>query len=91
MIGFASGVHYVHPDKDPEMWIVEVGVLESRRREGVGDALVRTLLAHARRIGCREAWVLTEEDNRPARALYASTGATEPPSTAVMYTWSLSE
>lgn len=91
MIGFASGLHYVHPDKDPEMWIVEVGVLESRRREGVGDALVRTLLAHARRIGCREAWVLTDADNGPACALYGSTGASEPPGTTIMYTWSLGE
>ena len=26
VIGFASAVHYVHPDKPPELWINEVGV-----------------------------------------------------------------
>ena len=26
VVGFASGVHYVHPDKRPELWINEVGV-----------------------------------------------------------------
>lgn len=28
VIGFASGVHYVHPDKPPELWINEVGSLQ---------------------------------------------------------------
>jgi hypothetical protein len=26
VVGFASGVHYVHPDKPAELWINEVGV-----------------------------------------------------------------
>ena len=31
VIGFASAVHYVHPDKpNPEMWINEVGVASKR-------------------------------------------------------------
>lgn len=29
VVGFASGVHYVHPDKAPELWINEVA-----RRQG---------------------------------------------------------
>ncbi|HSM70295.1 MAG TPA: hypothetical protein VK851_02020 [Anaerolineales bacterium] len=34
MIGFASAVHYIHPDKPPELWINEVGVaLRIRIRE----------------------------------------------------------
>jgi hypothetical protein len=28
VVGFASAVHYVHPDKAPELWINEVGVAE---------------------------------------------------------------
>jgi hypothetical protein len=27
IVGFASEVHYVHPDKPPELWINEVGVV----------------------------------------------------------------
>ena len=26
VVGMASAVHYVHPDKPPELWINEVGV-----------------------------------------------------------------
>lgn len=26
VVGVASAVHYVHPDKSPELWINEVGV-----------------------------------------------------------------
>lgn len=28
IVGFVSAVHYLHPDKDPELWINEVGVHE---------------------------------------------------------------
>ena len=27
IVGFASAVHYVHPDKPPELWINEMGVV----------------------------------------------------------------
>jgi hypothetical protein len=29
VVGMASAVHYVHPDKPPELWINEVGVAPS--------------------------------------------------------------
>lgn len=59
VVGFASGVHYVHPDKPSEMWINEVGVAPTHQGRGLGRAVVRALLEHAKRLGCREAWVLT--------------------------------
>ena len=77
--GFASGVHYVHPDKAPEPWINEVGVAPSHQGRGVGKAVVRLLLEHGRRLGCREAWVLTERSNQAATRLYASVGGREAP------------
>jgi aminoglycoside 6'-N-acetyltransferase I len=80
VVGMASGIHYVHPDKPPEMWIAEVGVAPSHRRRGLARALVRCLLDHGASLGCTGAWVLTEADNAPARALYESLGARpEPP------------
>jgi hypothetical protein len=33
VVGFASAVHYIHPDKPPELWIDEVGVAPSIRDE----------------------------------------------------------
>ncbi len=31
VVGFASAVHYVHPDKPPQMWINEVAVAPTHR------------------------------------------------------------
>jgi aminoglycoside 6'-N-acetyltransferase I len=72
--GMASGVRYVHPDKPSELWINEVGVAPAFQRDGLGKRIMAELLAHSRRDGCREAWVLTDDDNVAARALYRSAG-----------------
>jgi len=80
VVGFASAVHYVHPDKPtPELWINEVGVGPAFRRLGLAKAILRELLAHAKSLGCYQAWVLTDEVNAPARALYSSVGGDERP------------
>ena len=36
VVGFASGVHYIHPDKLPVLWINEVGLAPTHRRRGLG-------------------------------------------------------
>jgi len=87
LVGFASGVHYIHPDKPAEMWINEVAVAPSHQGRGIGKTILRTLLQHAEHLGCREAWVLTDRSNTAAMRLYASTGAEEPPSDHVMFTF----
>lgn len=89
VVGIASAVHYVHPDKPPQLWINEVGVAPNHQRKGIGRLLLLRLLAHGGELGCSEAWVGTEVDNRPARALYQSIGGREAP--FVMYSYSLSE
>jgi ribosomal protein S18 acetylase RimI-like enzyme len=77
VVGMASAVRYVHPDKPSELWINEVGVAPSHQRRGLAKAILTELLAHGKRQGCREAWVLTDEDNAAARATYASVGGRE--------------
>jgi ribosomal protein S18 acetylase RimI-like enzyme len=74
VVGFASGVHYVHPDKPPELWINEVGVAPSHQRQGVGRRLLQTLLQHGATLGCVQAWVLTSPTNAEAQQLYAALG-----------------
>lgn len=74
IVGFASAVHYVHPDKGPELWINEVGVAPSHRRRGLARRLLRALFRQARTLGCGAAWVLSDKDNEVARALYEKTG-----------------
>jgi aminoglycoside 6'-N-acetyltransferase I len=75
----ASAVDYVHPDKAPQLWINEIGVAPTHRRRGVGRRLLDALLAHGRTIGCTEAWLGTEVDNGPARALYEAAGSAAEP------------
>jgi glyoxylase I family protein len=71
VVGMASALHYVHPDKPAELWINEVGVAPAYRRRGVGTRLLEALFVHGRAIGCSEAWLGTENSNRAARRLYA--------------------
>lgn len=54
------------------------------RRRGIARRLTATLLEEGRALGCTEAWVATELDNAPARALYRSSGAIEDAEPAVL-------
>ena len=78
VIGIASAVHYVHPDKAPQLWINEVGVADDRRNQGIGRRLVQALLDRGLELGCREAWVGTEFSNASARRMYQQAGGKEP-------------
>ena len=89
VVGMASALHYVHPDKPPELWINEVGVAATHRRRGVGKQLLAALFGRGRELGCAEAWVLTERANAPARRLYASLGGQETPEPPVMFEFKL--
>ena len=92
VVGFASAVHYVHPDKRrPEMWINEVGVAGTHRGRGVGKAILHRLLEVARALGCVEAWVLTDRSNEPALRLYKSRGGVEATGDLVMLSFRLAD
>jgi aminoglycoside 6'-N-acetyltransferase I len=77
VVGMASALHYIHPDKPADLWINEVGVAPSHHRLGLGRRLVAALLARGRELGCHQAWVLTDEENAAARRLYAAAGGEE--------------
>ncbi|MEX0289773.1 MAG: GNAT family N-acetyltransferase [Flavobacteriaceae bacterium] len=70
IIGMASGVHYVHPDKDPQLFINEVGVIEEYQNKGIGRQLVKSLCEHGKTLRCTEAWLGVATDNIPARRAY---------------------
>jgi ribosomal protein S18 acetylase RimI-like enzyme len=89
-VGFASAVHYLHPDKpSPEMWINEVGVSPEYQGRGLAKAILDALFGVARGLGCREAWVLTECDNTAAIRLCQSQGGTEADDAPIMFTFRL--
>jgi ribosomal protein S18 acetylase RimI-like enzyme len=72
-------VHYVHPDKSPELWVNEIGVSPAYRQRGIGKQLIAALFSRGRELGCKEAWLGTEEYNTAARRLYASVGGVAQP------------
>jgi aminoglycoside 6'-N-acetyltransferase I len=89
VVGMATGVHYVHPDKEPELWINEVGVAPTHQKQGLGRRLLEALLTLGHRLGCTQAWVLTERGNAPAMRLYESCGGKESPHETVIFEFPL--
>jgi ribosomal protein S18 acetylase RimI-like enzyme len=77
VVGFASGLPYVHPDKPAELWVNEVAVAPTHHRRGLGRTVMQALLDAGRTHGCRNAWVLTNRGNPAAMGLYASLGGVE--------------
>lgn len=89
VVGFASAVHYVHPDKNPELWVNEVGVATTHQGKGLARQLMQALFEAGRASGCREAWVLTDRMNVAAMALYRAVGGVEAPDETVMFEFRL--
>lgn len=86
VVGMASGTVLRHPDKQPALFVNEVGVDEELRNQGIGAALTQRLLDMARAQGCQGIWLATEGDNASARALYRKLGARETEE-IVVYDW----
>lgn len=84
VVGFASALHYVHPDKEADFWVNEVGVDDAYQNRGIGRRLLAELFEHAKTLGCDHAWVTTEKDNQAARRLYEVAGGVEDPDDIVM-------
>lgn len=70
VVGMVTGFTHFHPDKDEEFFVNELGVDDAYRRRGIGEQLLRTILAEARAMGCPDAWLGTEHTNAEALALY---------------------
>lgn len=77
VVGFASALHYVHPDKAPQLWVNEIAVARQYRRQGLAKAVLRALFEVGRAHRCTVAWVLTDRTNVAAMALYSSVGGLE--------------
>jgi ribosomal protein S18 acetylase RimI-like enzyme len=83
--GFVSGVEMTHPDKGTEMFLYELSVGESYRRQGVATALVEALKELARERGFYGMWVLCDEDNEAANKTYRKAGADD--SAPILFDW----
>ncbi len=77
VVGQCAGVLHRHPDKTTELYVDEVGTASTHRRMGVAKLMMDELFAWGRELGCVEAWLGTETDNEPAKALYRRYRPTE--------------
>ncbi len=89
VVGMASGVEYFHPDKPPQLWINEVGVAPTHRRQGIGKRLVEALLDIARERKCVFAWLGTDVANSAAQGCFNSVTDGESPQPFLLYEWEL--
>ncbi len=87
VVGMASAVDYVHPDKAPQLFINEVAVASTHRQRGIAARMLGELLSLGRALECTEAWVGTQADNMPARRLYERGGGLAEP--FVLYLFSV--
>jgi ribosomal protein S18 acetylase RimI-like enzyme len=88
VVGQAAAMLHRHPDERPtELYVDELAVAPAWQRRGIARLLLDELFALGRELGCREAWVGTEDDNAAATALYESRGAAPEP--FVMYVYAL--
>ncbi len=77
VVGQVAAVIHRHPDMPDELYVDNLGVTPALQRQGIGRRLMDAVFALGRARGCEEAWVATEVDNRPARALYTRLGPVE--------------
>jgi GNAT superfamily N-acetyltransferase len=89
VVGMASAVHYVHPDKPPELWINEVGVAETHHGQGIGRRLLAALFDLGVTLGCSQAWVLTSPDNEAAKRMYLAAGGVTSDEPTVLFEFDL--
>ncbi|MGZ8629821.1 MAG: GNAT family N-acetyltransferase [Actinomycetota bacterium] len=78
-----------HPDKAPELFLNEIGVIERLRRVGAGLALLDELELLGKELGCETIWVLTDEGNAAAMGMYAKAGGTWNGERHVMFEYDL--
>jgi ribosomal protein S18 acetylase RimI-like enzyme len=77
VVGQCAGVIHRHPDKTTELYVDEVGTASTHRRLGIAKLMMDELFAWGRELGCVEAWLGTDTDNEPAKALYRRYRPTE--------------
>ncbi len=70
LAGAAHAYLLRHPAGHAVVYIDEVDTAKQHRRRGVATALMTELLVWGRDRGAKEAWLGTEDDNHPAKALY---------------------
>jgi ribosomal protein S18 acetylase RimI-like enzyme len=74
-VGSLYGYSLVHPHRhQPQFFLYGIDVRPAYWNRGIGTALVRRFVEEARLAGAFEVWVITEDVNAAAIAMYARAG-----------------
>ena len=87
VIGQISAYVHSHPDQAADVYIDNLGVSPLFQRRGVASSLVDEIFTWGKALGCHQAWIVTDTDNKAARALYERRGAVAEP--IVMFSYEL--
>lgn len=87
VVGQASGMEYLHPDKPSQFFFNEVGVSPAWTSRGIGRLLSAALISEARARGCGSIWLATAADNVPAHRCFEAVPDGEAPETCRIYAW----
>lgn len=86
VVGQGAAVLHRHPDRATELYLDELAVTPAFRRQGIAQRLLSEMIEWGREQGCDRAWIATEDDNEPAKALYARFA---PGEKVALYQWHL--
>jgi ribosomal protein S18 acetylase RimI-like enzyme len=75
VLGTLYGYALSHPHRpEPQFFLYGIDVRPEHRNRGIGTALIRRFVEEARQAKAFEVWVLTNERNHSAMAMYAHVG-----------------
>jgi len=87
LAGFAYAYVLSRIDGETSVFLYELGVEETFRRQGLGRALVDQARALAERSGALKMWVDTDYDNEAAKHTYAAAGGQPADEPTLVYGW----
>ena len=73
-IGFAYGYVLHEPDGQKIYYLHAIDVMEGWQKQGYGTELVRFIHEHAKTLGCRKMFLLTNKHNASACRCYEKAG-----------------
>jgi ribosomal protein S18 acetylase RimI-like enzyme len=73
--GWCWGYLLARPDGTAMLYLHNLEVAESYRRQGIGRGLLRSFMEAGVQFGAAKMFLITGEDNAAARSLYESMGA----------------
>ena len=71
-VGFVSATVLIHPDKEPHIFVNELGVDDDHRRQGIGSKLMAEAVSFARANNMAPLWLAAEGDDDLANSFYRS-------------------